>query len=41
MFCANFFVLTWLGSCPAEPLFVSISLAATLFYFTIFWVAFV
>ena len=34
-FVRNFFVLTWLGSAPAEPPFVMVSLIATITYFTI------
>ena len=32
-FVSNFFVLTWLGSAPAEPPFVIVSLVATVSYF--------
>lgn len=30
---ANFFILTWLGSCPAESPYIEVALAATVLYF--------
>jgi quinol-cytochrome oxidoreductase complex cytochrome b subunit len=32
-FVANFFLLTWLGSCPAEDPFNLVALCCTFFYF--------
>lgn len=36
-FVANFFVLTWLGRCPAEPPYVLISQLSTILYFSSFY----
>jgi len=32
-----FFLLTWLGSCPAESPYVEVALSCTIFYFVIFF----
>lgn len=33
LFVANFFLLTWLGSCPAESPYVEVAFFSTIFYF--------
>lgn len=41
MFVCDFILLTWLGRCPAEDPYIIISLLSTVFYFTLFFGAFV
>ncbi len=40
LFVGNFFLLTWLGRCPAEPPFVILSLACSILYFLEFFMCF-
>jgi ubiquinol-cytochrome c reductase cytochrome b subunit len=40
LFLGNFILLTWLGSCPAEPPFVQLSLFCSIFYFLILFTTF-
>ena len=32
---SNFFILTWLGSCPAESPYTEVALRATILYFVL------
>jgi len=36
-----FFLLTWLGSCPAESPYVEVALSCTIFYFVIFFLYYI
>jgi quinol-cytochrome oxidoreductase complex cytochrome b subunit len=36
LFVSNFFLLTWLGRCPAEDPYNMVALGCTLFYFATF-----
>lgn len=40
LFVGNFFLLTWLGSCPAEPPYVGLSLICSILYFLEFFLCF-
>jgi ubiquinol-cytochrome c reductase cytochrome b subunit len=41
IFVGDFFLLTWLGSCPAEPPFVQLSLICSVLYFLFFFITFI
>jgi ubiquinol-cytochrome c reductase cytochrome b subunit len=41
LFVSNFFLLTWLGSCPAESPYVEVAFAATVLYFVLVFVCFI